>query len=86
MTRGLICRPRRLARVASMTVIVSWLEFATKMRRPSGEETMFHGSAPVRNLPLSPTFLASPARNRRALSLAILITETVPSAALATYA
>src|SRR4051794_10659275 len=34
-------------RSASITVIVSWPLLATKTRRPSGEATTFHGSAPV---------------------------------------
>ena len=37
----------RYERAASITVIVSWLELATKTRRPSGLATTFHGSAPV---------------------------------------
>src|SRR5687767_11355505 len=66
-----------------MTVTVSWPLFATKTRRPFGEMTMFHGSAPVLMVPRR---RSTPARNRLALARLIRITETVPDAALATYA
>jgi hypothetical protein len=72
--------------VASITVIVSWLEFATKTRRPSGEATMFQGSAPVRNDPRLPRSRATDALNLRGLALRIRITVTRPAAVLATYA
>src|SRR4051794_32776157 len=39
--------PTIRGRSASITVIVSWPLLATKTRRPSGEATMFQGSAPV---------------------------------------
>ena len=60
----------------SITVIVSWPLFATNTRRPFGEMTMFHGSAPVVIVP--PAAWSTPALNRFALALVILITETVP--------
>ena len=41
----------RAGAAASMTVIVSWPLLATKTRRPSGETTTFHGSAPVVSAP-----------------------------------
>ena len=47
---------------------------------------MFHGSAPVTNLPLLPMFFATAALKRFGLSLLIRITVTEASAALATYA
>ena len=74
----------RLRSVASMTVIVSWPEFETKMRRPSGEATMFHGSEPVANVPRRATRRSTRALRSRALAFVILSTLTVPSAALAT--
>jgi hypothetical protein len=76
-----ITRLRRL--FESITVIVSWPLLATNTRRPFGEMTMFHGSAPVR---IEPRRRSGPALNRLALARAILITDTVPDAAFATYA
>src|SRR5919108_4805005 len=56
------------------------------MRLPSVEGTMFHGSAPLRNLPFRPRSLATLALNLPGFAFLIRMTLTVPSAALATYA
>ncbi len=45
-------------RSASMTVIVSWPLLATKTRRPSGDTTTFHGSAPVVKRRVEPVWKA----------------------------
>src|SRR5437879_8819959 len=39
--------PRMVRVVASITVILSWPLLATNTRSPSGEHTIFQGSAPV---------------------------------------
>src|SRR4051794_33755697 len=65
---------------ALITVMVSWPLLATKTRLPSGEITMFHGSAPV--LKLFSTTAAKFAK----LELVILITDTELPAAFDTKA
>ncbi len=72
--------------VPSITVIVSWPLFATYTRRPSGETTTFHGSAPVTIWPFLPARRSALARNLRVLARVIRITVTEPDAAFATYA
>ena len=69
---------------ALITVSVSWPLLATKMRRPSGELTMFHGSAPVVMVPPTPTVRSGAATKLAGLALVILITVTLLLAALAT--
>src|SRR5678816_3338160 len=66
--------------VALMTVMVSWALLATKTRRPSGEVTTFHGSAPVVRVPMTE------ALNVPQAGSLIWMIVTVPAAALATYA
>src|SRR5688572_5819392 len=63
-----------------MTVIVSWSLLATKMRLPSGEQTMFHGSAPVVRL------VTTLALNVPQAGSLIRMAVTLPAAALATQA
>ena len=65
---------------ASMMLIVSWPLLATKTRRPSGDGTMFQGSAPVRKV------LDTAARKLSGFALRMRMTDTVPAAALATNA
>ncbi len=65
---------------ASMTVIVSCALLATKARRPSGETTTFHGSAPVVRL------RTRWARSVPLEALRIRMTVTLLPAALATKA
>src|SRR5580765_1222113 len=66
--------------VASITVMVSCALLATNTRRPSGEVTMFHGSAPVVRL------VTTLALNVPQAGSLIRIAVTVPAAALATQA
>ncbi len=56
------------------------------MRWPSGEMTMFQGSAPTRNSPFSPRSFATFALNLLGFAFEIRITLTLASAVLATYA
>ena len=54
--------PMMRGRSASITVIVSWPLLATKTRRPSGEATTFHGSAPVVSVRARCVRIVSPRR------------------------
>ena len=72
--------------VPSITVIVSWPEFATYTRRPLGDTTTFQGSDPVTICPFLPARRSAFAFTRLPLALVMRITVTVPDAALATYA
>src|SRR5436190_13505575 len=65
---------------ALITVRVSCALLATKIRRPSGEQTMFHGSALVVSVP------DTLAENVPQAGSAIRIIDTDPPAAFATYA
>src|SRR6266404_740246 len=69
-----------------MTVIVSCPLLATKTRLPSGEQTMFQGSAPVRISPFGPTVMSTWAEKLPTAGLLISMTETELPAALATKA
>src|SRR5258705_4894000 len=70
-----------IARLAVLiTVMVSWMLLATKTRLPSGEQTMFQGSAPVTMLEMTL------ALNVPQAGSLICITVTELPAALATYA
>ena len=71
---------------ALMTVIVSCELLATKMRLPSGEQTTFHGSAPVVMWPLMPALVSTTALNVPHIGSLMRITVTEFPAALATYA
>src|SRR5580765_5778328 len=66
--------------VALITVMLSCPLLATKTRKPSGEVTMFQGSAPVVR------FVTTVALKVPQAGSLIRITLTVPAAALATYA
>src|SRR5439155_24104981 len=58
---------------------------ATKIRLPSGEQTTFHGSAPVVISPLGPTLVSTAAENvPQAGSLTLMRVTELPEA-LATY-
>src|SRR6266487_1754720 len=63
-----------------MTVMVSCALLATNTRKPSGEQTIFHGSAPVVRL------VTTLALNVPQAGSLIRMAVTVPAAALATQA
>jgi hypothetical protein len=69
----------------STTVMVSSALLATKTRRPSGDSTMFHGSAPVASSLRPPTFRTL-ALKWSGSGLSTQIVEIVPAAVFATTA
>src|SRR6266446_9284915 len=74
-----------LLKAVEMTVMVTCPLLATKIRLPSGEQTTFHGSAPVIISPLNPTLVSTAAENVPQAGSLTLMTVTELPAALATY-